>query len=123
MVDCTELAHPRGAGVVHAGAMGPRALAALALVLAACSINHVSEELACTVQADCTGGRNCVNNFCVTASGSGCPDQCVTCDTTAKSCTLDGSGQGNNTLTCPNGFDCTVTCTGRCRRVDCSDAK
>lgn len=42
----------------------------LALALAAsCSIQHRSQDFACTITADCSGGRSCVAGFCVTGTG------------------------------------------------------
>lgn len=91
----------------------------LALALA-CSIDHASDEIACTTQADCDGSRSCVDGYCVVASTS-CPGGCASCDTAAKTCAIDSNGNGK--VTCPDGWSCTITCSNNaCRDVDCEGA-
>jgi hypothetical protein len=93
-----------------------------------CAIDHASDALACTKTSQCTDGRNCVGGFCVVGNGSGsgsgsCPGQCSTCDTVAKTCSIDGNNVDGDRVTCPTGFHCTITCTGgTCKTVDCSNA-
>lgn len=100
--------------------------ALLVLALAAgCSIDHVSDSLACTASSQCADGRNCVGGFCVVpGGGGGCPSQCTACDTTAMTCSIVGNGDGGgDRTTCPSGYHCDITCAGSsCRTVDCSNA-
>lgn len=94
----------------------------LALV-AGCSIEHVSDVLACHVNTDCASGRSCVGGYCVLAAGEACPGACSTCDLGAMTCMLDGSMSNNGRVTCPAGWNCNVTCTGGgCDTIDCSAA-
>ncbi|MBX3161104.1 MAG: hypothetical protein KF773_34405 [Deltaproteobacteria bacterium] len=90
---------------------------------AGCSIQHVSDELACTGPADCTGGRSCVNGFCVVATSAECPGACDSCDAATMTCTIDVDNNGR--VTCPAGWNCAISCPGNgtCRNVDCGDAK
>ena len=90
-------------------------------IASSCSIDHPSDAFACTTPSQCSDGRSCVDGFCVVSTGSACPSQCTTCDTAAKTCGITG-GNGN-TITCPSGFHCDITCAGgNCRTVDCSTA-
>ena len=50
--------------LVIAGAFVTVAIA-LAAITTSCSINHRSDQYACTVNTDCTGGRVCENGYCV----------------------------------------------------------
>ena len=92
------------------------------MVLAGCSIEHATDQLACTVQSDCETGRTCTNGYCVIGgANNGCPGDCTTCDLTAKTCSL--AGNGANKVTCPTGYHCTITCGNNgCRDVDCEGA-
>lgn len=89
-------------------------LVLLVLLIAGCTINHRSDELACTKQSDCTGGRVCMDNFCVMAGGidaSGCPAPCTSCNVAQKQCTIDCNANNcKNALVCPSGFDCSFLC-------------
>ncbi len=92
----------------------------LLLAIASCSIDHPSDTLACTTQADCDATRACTNGYCIVAS-SNCPAGCTSCDTMAKTCTVESAG--NNDVTCPAGYHCTITCGNNgCNNVDCSAA-
>lgn len=93
----------------------------LVLALASCSIDHPSDALACTTQADCDATRTCTNGYCIVATSTGCPAGCTSCNVTAKTCTMDGTG--NDSLTCPPGYNCTITCPNNaCHSVNCADA-
>lgn len=101
-----------------------RLLIAFAL-LSACSINERSGDYSCAVQTDCSSGRVCTDGLCIVggtgSNGMGCPTGCTTCNVAAKTCAIDGG----NTVTCPTGWDCAVTCSrqGSCSKVDCDGAK
>lgn len=101
--------------------MSPRLAVLLALVTA-CTINERSADYTCTVQADCTGGRTCSSGLCVAGGmgSNGCPTACTSCDAAAKTCAIEGG----NTVTCPTGWSCFVTCsrTNSCDKVDCDGA-
>lgn len=128
-------------------AMIPASLA-VAIVLAiasttnaGCSVTHRSEGFACNAQSDCTGGRLCINGFCVTSvdtdastvdsprtasdgSNGECPDTCTSCDLDKNTCIVDcgGANECNQPIVCPQGFSCEITCGEQsCRNgVDCS---
>jgi len=92
----------------------------LIVVIASCSIDHPSDLLACTTQADCDATRTCTGGFCIVANAS-CPAGCTSCDVMAKTCAVDSSGNGD--VTCPAGYHCTITCGNNgCRNVNCSTA-
>lgn len=123
-------------------------LAGLALVLAACSVSHRSQDYACVKTSDCSQGRTCVGGFCVIPGGGGpidapgggssdaskprpdapgtsCPPGCSSCDTTQHTCTIDctQTNCANTDVTCPQGYDCTIKCNadGACRgTVQCN---
>ena len=106
---------------------------------AGCTITHRSDAFGCTKQSDCTDGRMCINNFCVTSvagdapstidapnpdGGDGCPSQCTSCDKNSGKCTIDCSATNtcNSPLQCPAGFNCDITCgDNSCRNgIDCA---
>ena len=117
----------------------------LLLVLSAatsCSINHRSDQFACTKNSDCDSGRTCSDGFCVTGGtivdagkvdapktpdggGNSCPAQCTSCNTTTKSCIIDcamANGACNQQITCPAGFKCDIRCNNdnACRQgINC----
>lgn len=112
------------------------------LLLAACSINHKSEQYACKSTADCDTGRVCSDGFCVLAGtqvdasrvdgprgdsgGGGCPSGCSSCNTTLKTCTIDCTKVScQNSISCPAGYKCDIACNvdGACRNgVSCQAA-
>lgn len=125
------------------------ALAALAaLATGSCSIDHRSGDLACTVNADCEGGRRCVEGYCVfngidarlpdggprpdaspdAPKPGDCPAACTTCDGPDKQCLIDcasGDCPSNVEVACPSGWNCTVLCNtpGSCNSgVSCLNA-
>lgn len=124
------------------------ALAGLALLCAACSISHRSQDYACTKTSDCAQGRTCVDGFCVIPGGSGapsdaptatdakkpdapgemCPPGCTSCDVAHHQCTIDCSKPGStcgSKVVCPSGYACTIACDtqGACRdTIDCQSA-
>jgi len=118
------------------------ALLGLMIVLAACSIQHRSDEYACNKPADCNNGRTCVDNFCVVPGGttadaaktdgaphidaSSCPPGCSTCNVTQKTCTIDcQSSNCTGQVACPAGYKCDIKCDSdnACRNgVDCTAA-
>ena len=95
---------------------------ALLVGLAGCTLDHRSDELACESTTECSGGRSCIDGYCVEA-GAQCPSDCTTCDPAARTCTITGSDSPNGNINCPAGWACTVTCQGGdCRNVDCNQA-
>ena len=122
-------------------AMIPASLA-LAIVVAmaaaptaGCSITHRSDGFACNSQSDCTGGRSCINGFCVTSVDSdassvdspggdnNCPPACTSCDLDKRTCIIDctGNNECNQNVVCPKGFSCEIMCGDQsCRNgIDC----
>ena len=108
-----------------------RAIVAIAVLAAACSVNRRSNQLACTSSTTCSDGRTCVQGFCVfddggVAKGDGpqgnCPSQCTSCNNGQMTCNITG-GSGNDVV-CPAGWDCTINCsaTGSCSSVSCNNA-
>lgn len=109
-----------------------------------CSINHRSEQYACTKNADCDPGRVCSDGFCVVGEGPvvvdagkvdatkpldavlpACPVQCTSCDTTTRSCVIDcamANGACQRPVVCPTGYNCDIRCNNdnACRQgVNC----
>jgi hypothetical protein len=114
-------------------------VASIIVGAAGCSITHRSDAFGCTKQSDCTDGRLCINNFCVTGvtadapsttdanehpDADGCPTQCTSCDKSSGKCTIDCSGTNtcNSPIQCPAGFNCDITCgDNSCRNgIDCA---
>ena len=105
-------------------------LLGLALVTAACSVNHRSGDFACEKQADCSTGRTCIEGFCVAmqadagigdgarvdaalVDANACPTQCTSCSNDNKTCNIDCSANGgacNAPVRCPEGWNCNVLC-------------
>jgi hypothetical protein len=100
------------------------AVVAVALAAAGCSLDHVSDELACSSPDDCEGNRTCVDGYCVEGGPPvQCPASCGSCVMATMSCTLSGDATPNGNVTCPSGWNCTITCgAGACRNVDCREA-
>lgn len=118
---------------------------ALAVSTPACSVNHKSEQYACTKNIDCDPGRVCSDGFCVQsgtqvdASGptdgprpdgtvNNCPPGCTTCNTTQKTCTINCMAGANctNTVSCPAGYRCDILCNtdNSCRNgINCQLGK
>jgi hypothetical protein len=97
-------------------------VAVIVLATAGCSIDHASDEIACSTPAECTGGRTCVDGYCVEAQVQ-CPGACQSCVTGTMTCTLDGDATPGGNVTCPAGWNCTITCgSNACRNVDCQQA-
>ncbi|NVB79993.1 MAG: hypothetical protein HOV81_16475 [Kofleriaceae bacterium] len=108
-----------------------------------CSINHRSDQYACTKSSDCEPGRTCSDGFCITGEGPvvdagkvdapktpdggqpGCPSQCTSCNATTKSCVIDcamANGACNQPIVCPAGFKCDIRCNqdNACRQgINC----
>lgn len=120
------------------------ALGSLALV-PACSVSHRSDAYACsgTGPSSCSGGRVCVDGFCVVPGtidgpgghpdgprgidgGNNCPGQCTSCSVTQKTCVIDCQQGGcNNSVSCPQGYKCDIRCDveGSCTHgVSCQNA-
>lgn len=118
------------------------ALAAAAAVGVGCSINHRSDQYACTTSTDCEGGRVCDNGFCIIPGtidaartdapkpggdgGNNCPAPCTSCNVQQKTCTVDCQKTNcSNTVTCPVGYKCDIDCNGDndCRNgVNCQES-
>lgn len=96
---------------------------AIGVVLAGCALDHRSDELACTSPTECTGGRSCVDGYCVMAPVQ-CPGSCDGCVIATMTCMLDGDAAPNGNVTCPAGWNCAITCgADACRTVDCRDGQ
>jgi hypothetical protein len=118
-------------------------VAAMFAIVTSCSINHRSDQFACTKPSDCSDGRECINGECVVPGGvidaamtidvkvvdaNQCPDGCTSCDLGHMVCTIDCATGGNcdRPVTCPAGWNCVIKCTvnDECRSgIDCSAAK
>jgi hypothetical protein len=119
--------------------------AALAVSAPACNVHHKSEEFACTKNIDCDPGRVCSDGFCVLSGTqidaakppgdgprpdsppSNCPPGCTTCNTSAKTCTINCQAGANcaSTVTCPTGYRCEILCNtdNACRNgINCQTA-
>lgn len=118
--------------------------AVLMIVLAACSIQHRSDEYACTKTADCNNGRSCVEGYCVIATAAdaprppsdtpnntgsdaaSCPAGCSACNVAQHTCTIDcRMSNCNGQVACPAGYKCNIMCDtdNSCRNgVDCQAA-
>lgn len=110
------------------------AIAALVVGMLGCSVNHRSQDYACTMQSDCAAhqGTVCMQGFCVVpgsidapkggndgpkgdgSGGNNCPPGCASCNVTQKTCTIDCSQQNTvncqNLVTCPAGYHCDIQC-------------
>lgn len=92
--------------------------------IVACFVDRPTDELACSVDADCSGGsefRKCSAGYCVVPQ---CPSDCTSCDEAARSCIIDCSSAGDcdGTIDCPAGWDCTINCIGdgACNDIVCA---
>jgi hypothetical protein len=115
----------------------------LAFVIAtSCSVNHRSDEFACTKTLDCDPGRVCSSDgFCVLGTVADaaksdaprpdaappCPSGCTSCNVTDKTCTIDCTMTtcNNTTITCPAGYKCDILCNtdSSCRSgINCRQA-
>jgi hypothetical protein len=112
---------------------------ALIAVMGSCSINHRSDQFACTKNTDCDGGRVCNDGFCIVAGSidapkndgtpgdsATCPFPCTSCNTTQKTCTVNCNNVScKQPLACPAGYRCTFQCNAEdaCRQgINCSQA-
>lgn len=115
---------------------------ALAAITTSCSIQHRSDQYACTTAADCQDGRICDNGYCVVAGSidaprpgdaampgndaSNCPPGCSSCNVAQKTCTINCQLTScTNTVTCPAGYKCDIMCNAdnSCRNgVNCQQA-
>lgn len=125
------------------------AIAALVIGMVGCSVDHRSQDYACTTQSDCSGHPNTVCNqgFCIStlpvdspkgmadgprsdgSNGGQCPSGCASCNITQKTCTIDCSQTNvvncQSLVTCPAGFHCDIQCNtdNSCRNgVSCVGA-
>jgi hypothetical protein len=111
------------------------------VALAACQVETRSDAFRCELPADCTGGRVCVDGWCVVGDGGlppdgggpdgdppdamVCPPSCTTCAAGRCIIQCDEVGACSAEVVCPPGIPCTVECTGAgsCGGgVDCSTA-
>ncbi|HVK87141.1 MAG TPA: hypothetical protein VM513_23635 [Kofleriaceae bacterium] len=117
-----------------------------------CAIDHRSGEFECATQADCTGGRTCVDGYCVVPGGvidappvdgprqpvdmrlepdapmPQCPPQCTSCQAESHTCKIDcaQTNCANTTLVCPTGWNCDISCStnNSCRNgINCANAE
>jgi hypothetical protein len=98
------------------------AVASLVVTTGSCSINHRSQDYACTKQSDCSTGRSCMDGFCVTqvlppdgsqkdAPNNTCPPGCTTCNVAMKTCDINcQTSDCNGQVACPMGYHCTIEC-------------
>jgi hypothetical protein len=124
------------------------ALLGFVIAFAACSVQHRSDEYACTKQADCNSGRTCTDGFCVLPGGgsgmpdaakmdapghgsgtpdaSSCPSGCSSCNVGQMTCTIDCQSKDcTGPVACPAGYRCDIKCDAdnACRNgVDCTTA-
>lgn len=107
-------------------------VAGVAIAVWSCTVNTKTDKLACTVQADCSGGRVCESGFCVIdpnakldaaidIDAAVCPPACDSCDFPSGTCMITGTG---GAVTCPASWHCNIVCTstGACGAVTCTDA-
>jgi hypothetical protein len=116
------------------------ALVTLAIV-AGCSIDHRTDQYACSPTAPCGDGRVCDQGFCVVAGtidaprGDGppssndannCPAPCTSCNVQQKTCTVNCQLTSCASLiTCPAGYKCDIQCNtdNACRSgISCQTA-
>jgi hypothetical protein len=92
-------------------------------VAGACLVNNRSDKLACKTQADCQAPRVCEAGYCVVDENA-CPPQCNGgCDLTASPPTCTITGSGGDSITCPAGHHCDISCTGNaCDNITCTGA-
>lgn len=102
---------------------------AFAALLAACNINHKSDQYACQKNTDCPSGRICDNGFCIITGsidaprpmtdaprnpdggGNNCPSPCTSCNTNEKTCTVNCmQADCDQALLCPAGYKCDFLC-------------
>ncbi|HTR50722.1 MAG TPA: hypothetical protein VMJ10_08450 [Kofleriaceae bacterium] len=103
-------------------------MVAAIVIASSCSVDHRSDEYACVSQSQCTGGRLCMQGYCIVPGaidaarpdgrgssgsdgGNACPSACTSCNVAQKSCTIDCSVTScTGTVTCPIGYSCDVKC-------------
>jgi len=116
----------------------------LLCLASACSINHRSDQFACTNVNQCDPGQRCEDGFCVggTTPGDGpdvdpdgpkpdtfsCPPQCTSCNIQTNTCNVDcgvSPGTCANAINCPAGFNCNIICTRNdlCQNINCSQGE
>ncbi|HET9622716.1 MAG TPA: hypothetical protein VFP84_15190 [Kofleriaceae bacterium] len=114
------------------------ATVALAVVTAgSCSVSHRSGDFACERTSQCAEGRVCSDGLCVLVNppppdaggdgppGDGCPATCSSCDGVTHTCNIDclpGNDVCTRPITCPQGWNCTISCidSNACRSgIDC----
>lgn len=117
------------------------AILAVLAFLAACNVNHKSEQYTCTKNLDCDPGRVCNEGFCVQTgtivdaargdaskgdAGAGCPAGCTTCNVQQKTCTINCmTANCTNTVSCPAGYKCDILCNteSSCRNgINCQQS-
>lgn len=98
-----------------------RACIALVAALAACSVDRKSDALRCTDSSQCSGGRTCVQSYCI--EDANCPMGCASCDpgTSPPSCIVP-AGTGGGSFNCPPDTHCDITCPtpGSCGNIHCN---
>ena len=96
------------------------AVAIVALAIAACLTNRVSEDFACSSDTDCKDGRHCAQGYCIEPN---CPRDCDACDEAAQTCTMNCSSGDDcgGFVNCPDGWTCTINCIGdgACGDITC----
>jgi hypothetical protein len=93
-------------------------------LIAACFIERPSENLDCSVTADCESlgaDRRCVDGFCVVPN---CPADCSSCNETMRTCLVECSDADDcdTSISCPSGWTCTINCNGdsACNDIVCN---
>jgi hypothetical protein len=127
-----------------------RALVGVAFaVLAACSVDHRSDQFACDADNPCPTGRVCDRGLCVDDGGPDasptdvpdaspgtpdgerpdpCPPECTECNPDELTCLIDCGGDAcgdDEPVVCPEGWNCFILCDddNTCRDgVDCGAA-
>jgi hypothetical protein len=115
----------------------PSLSVALCVGLVGCKFEPRSSDFECATQTDCSGGRVCVNHFCVESDGSvtpgdggpdgsfNCPAGCSRCDQATCVIACDLADSCATPIVCPAGADCRIECNERntCGGgIDCTQA-
>jgi hypothetical protein len=114
---------------------------AVAALGTSCSIDHRSDQYACTTTNDCKDGRVCDNGYCIVAGSidaprldgpkpggdaNNCPAPCTTCNLQQKTCTVNcQQANCSGPIACPAGYRCDIQCNteNACRSgIDCKQA-
>ena len=102
--------------------MRPSVLALLlcGAVATSCFVSTRSGDLACSTTSDCQSPRVCESGYCV-IDVNACPAVCNGGCGSDGTCNVNGGG--GDSITCPPGKTCNITCTGdACGSITCTNA-